>query len=258
VIVASSNDDERRELQILQLLREQQVAGILLTPAGHGERYLAALAQMAELPLIQIDRCLPHSPFDAVVIDNLAAARMVTDYLIRLNHRRIAMIYGQPAHSTTHARLQGYRDALRSAAISPDPALELAADLSVEAAYEVGQRLMSLPEPPSAIFAADNLMLLGAFQAVLDMGFRCPEQISIAGVDDFSWSTAVRPRLTTVAQPLRDLGIQAVDLLLGRIQQKIDHAEPHPARTVMLGPRLMIRDSCAPLDLAGVERAAPV
>jgi LacI family transcriptional regulator len=258
VIVASSHDDEHRELQLLQLLREQQVAGILLTPTGHGDRYLAALAQMAGLPIIQIDRLLPNSPFDAVLIDNVAAARMVTEYLIRLNHRRIAMVYGQPAHSTTQARLQGYRETLRSAGISPDAALELAADLRVEAAYEVVQRLMSQPEPPSAIFAANNLMLLGAFQAVLDMGFRCPEQISIAGVDDFSWSTAVRPRLTTVSQPLEDLGTQAVDLLLGRIQQKIDRADPRAARTITLGPRLMIRDSCAPFNPPGTDRPVSV
>lgn len=242
VIVMNSDEDSEKELTLLKLLREQRVAGILLAPTGYDEAYREKLARIVAVPIVLVDRHLPHVPFDTVVVENESAARAVTSYLVRLGHRRIAILNGRPHISTTEDRLRGYRGALVAAGIEPDPALEFAADSRTETAYEVVQRALMVASHATAFFAANNLMLLGAIEAVLDMGFRCPEQISLAGIDDFAWASAIRPQLTTVAQPIEELGTRAVELLMGRINANLN--ENRAQSTVTLEGRLVIRDSC--------------
>ncbi len=245
VILANTDEDPARELELLNLMRVQRVAGILLAPSGFDDAYRAALARFADMPLVMVDRFLPDMPFDSVIVDNLAAAQSVTDYLLRLGHRRIAIVSGRPHVSTAEQRLRGFRETLQAAGVRHDPALAMTADFRIETAYDAVQALLSRPEPPTAIFAANNMMSLGAMQAVMDMGFRCPEQISVAGIDDFPWSTAIRPRLTTVVQPIEEVGATAVDRLLARLKPAGAKAAPE---TVTLAPRLLVRESCRRVD----------
>lgn len=245
VIVMNSDEDPDKELSQLRLLREQRVAGILLSPSGYDESYRKELARVAVMPIVLVDRTLRDMAFDAVVVENVAAARSVTNYLLRLGHQRIAIVNGRSHISTAEDRLRGYREALLAAGIEPDPALEFEANSQSETAYEVVQRALSLPSHATAFFAANNLMLLGAIEAIMDMGFRCPEQISLAGIDDFSWGSAIRPQLTTVAQPIEDLGVRAFELLLERIDESPN--ENRDRKTITLAGRLVIRDSCRAL-----------
>jgi LacI family transcriptional regulator len=247
VIVANSDEEPEKELKLLKLLREQRVAGILLTPSGHDPSYLLALSRTTDIPIVLLDRLLPQSSFDSVVVDNLAAARMGTDYLVRLNHRRIALVIGKQHIWTMEQRLQGYRESLRLGGIEPNPDLELVADTHIETAYEVVQRLLTQPDPPTAIFAANIIMMLGAIEALMDMGFRCPEQVSLAGIDDFPGSSAIRPLLTTVTQPIEELAERAVSRLLEKIGATAAESKRQTAQTITLMPRLVIRDSCARL-----------
>jgi LacI family transcriptional regulator len=244
VILANSDENPEKEINLLKLLLEQRVAGILLAPAGYDPPYLSALSAIARVPLVLVDRQLPEAPYDAVIVDNLAAARMVTDYLVRLNHERIAIVIGRQHLWTTEQRVQGYQEGLKAAGLALNPGLEVIADSRIETAYEVTQRLLSMSDPPSAIFAANNLMMLGAIEAILDMGFRCPEQVSLAGVDDFPWSSAIRPQLTTVSQPIEEMGIHAVEKLLDRIANRT-LAKRAPPDTTVLQPSFLIRDSCS-------------
>ena len=245
VILANSDEDPAKELNLIRVLLEHRVAGILLAPSGHDAKYLAALAELVQIPLVLVDRPLPGSPFDAVVVDNRLAARMVTDYLIRLNHQRIAIVIGRQHLWTTEQRVRGYRESLRSAGIRENVDIELVADSQIETAYEATQRLLRLSNVPTAIFAANNLMMLGALEAILDMGFDCPGRISLAGIDDFVWSSAIRPRLTTVSQPIEEMGLRAVGRLLERLAGKAD-GSPMGPKLITLEPRFLIRDSCAP------------
>lgn len=245
VILANSDEDPEKELNLIRLLLEQRVAGILLAPAGHDPKYLAILSEVVRIPLVLVDRQLPGTPYDAVVVDNQAAARMVTDYLIRLRHRRIAIMIGRQHLWTTEQRVRGYRDGLRAAGLRENLELEQIADSRIEAAYSATQRLLSMPDPPTAIFAANNLMMLGALEAILDMEFECPGRISLAGVDDFSWSSAIRPRLTTVSQPIEEMGLRAVEQLLDRVSNRTA-VKRAPSKVITLEPRFIIRDSCSP------------
>lgn len=251
VIVANTDEQQDRELKLLKLLREQRVAGIILAPAGQGVEYFSALSLLRNSPAVLIDRHLPDAGFESVIVDNVAAAKMATDYLVRLNHRRIAIVLGKQHLWTTEQRLQGFHESLAAAGISPDPVLEISANSRIESAYDAVQHLLNLPNRPTAIFAANNLMMLGAIEAIMDMGFRCPEDISLAGIDDFPWISAIRPQLTTVAQPIKELGRVAVERLLDQIQsRKSEDVEQDCDRKVsVLSPRLFIRDSCARLPL---------
>lgn len=249
VMVANTDEQPDRELKLLKLLREQRAAGILLAPAGHDSAYLSALSLLGNSPVVLIDRHLPEANFESVIVDNVAAAKMATDYLVRLNHRRIAMVIGKQHLWTTEQRVRGFHESLTAAGISPDMTLELSANSRIETAYEAVQRLLHLPNRPTAIFAANNLMMLGAIQAVMDMGFRCPEDVSLAGIDDFPWSSTIRPQLTTVAQPIDELGKIAVERLLEQIESRNDPAtdQNRERKTSVLEPRLLIRDSCSRL-----------
>jgi LacI family transcriptional regulator len=256
VILANSDEDPAKELRLIRVLLEHRVAGILLAPAGHDAKYLATLTELVRIPLVLVDRPLPGSQLDAVVVDNKLAARMVTDYLIRLNHRRIAIVIGRQHLWTTDQRVQGYRQGLRGAGIRESMDIELVADSQIETAYEATQRLLSLADVPTAIFAANNLMMLGALEAILDMGFECPGRISLAGIDDFVWSSAIRPRLTTVSQPIAEMGRRAVERLFERVAKNTE-GKRLAARLIMLEPRFLIRDSCAPRVAAKAKRPLP-
>lgn len=247
VIVANSDDDTSKEISLLQLFKEQRVAGVILAPAGDDETYVATLRQLVDVPVVLVDRRLPGSPFDTVVVDNFKAAQMVTDYLVRLGHRRIGVVIGKQHLWTTEQRFEGYRQALSEAGIEPILNLETFADSRANAAYRAVQKLLVLPDRPTAIFAANNMMMLGAIEAVIDMGFRCPEDISIAGIDDLPWSSAIRPKLTTVSQPVEQLGSRALALLLDRVQLSKAVAGGGPPRTEILQPEFLVRDSCARL-----------
>ena len=247
VIVTNTDEHPDRELKLLKLLREQRVAGVILAPSGHDMEYLSALSLLKNSPVVLVDRHLPDASFESVIVDNVAAARMVTDYLIRLNHRRIAMVIGKQHLWTTEQRLRGFHESLAAAGISPDFTLELSANSRIESAYDAVQHLLNMPNRPTAIFAANNLMMLGAIEAIMDMGFRCPEDVSLAGIDDFPWISAIRPQLTTVAQPIEELGKVAVERLLDQIEggRSRDTEQSHERKVSVLEPRLLIRDSCA-------------
>jgi len=245
VIVANSDDDMDKEINLLRLFREQRVAGILLAPAGDDEAYVSVLRSLIDVPVVLVDRQLPDAPFDTVVINNVKAAQMVTEYLVRLGHRRIAIVIGKQHLWTTTQRFDGYREGLRQARIDPDLGLECIADSRTDSAYRIVQKLLVMPNPPSAIFAANNLMMLGAIEAVIDMGYRCPDDVSIAGIDDLPWSSAIRPKLTTVSQPIDLLGANALDMLLERIRHEDEGGDLLKARITTLEPQFIPRDSCA-------------
>jgi LacI family transcriptional regulator len=244
VILANSDESPEKELNLIKLLLEQRVAGILLAPSGHDAEYRSALSAIVRVPVVLVDRQLPGTAYDAVVVDNRGAARMVTDYLVRLKHTRIAIVIGRQHIWTTAQRVMGYREGLRAAGLKRDPDLERQADSRIETAYEATQRLLGMADPPTALFAANNLMLLGALNAILDMRLDCPGRISLAGVDDFPWSSAMRPRLTTVSQPIGEMGTRAVEQLLDRIARRTA-IRRLSVKTITLEPRFMIRESCA-------------
>lgn len=236
------NTDERldKERAYLGLLRSRRVDGLIIAPAGAAEDYHRFFLDV-QTPLVFIDRRIPTVPADAVVVDNVAGARQAVEHLLGLGHRRIGAITGLPQISTTHERIQGYREALVSAGVPVDPELMRDGHSRLEGGYRAAGVLLALPRRPTAIFATNNLMAIGLMRAVADQGLRCPDDLSVVCFDDFEWASVFRPRLTTVAQPTYEMGARAVELLFGRL----DGASPDGPREVVLSPTLVVRDSCA-------------
>lgn len=241
VLLCNSSERPEREEAHLKMLRSQRIDGLILAPTGAASMNRAALLAQLEVPIVLVDRAMDGLGYDSVVLDNRRAGFEATSHLIAQGHRRIGLINGPEVVRTAADRMQGYREALLSAGIALDPALVRDAGFRERPAYDAFGDLIALAEPPTAIFATNNLMTIGVVSALADRGLACPEDISLIGIDDLPWADAVLPRLTAIAQPVRAMGETAFALLAERIAG----ARLGPGTTTVLAPRLVLRRSCA-------------
>jgi LacI family transcriptional regulator len=168
---------------------------------------------------------------------------MATEYLLSLGHRRIATISGIPSHLTSKARVAGYRSALEAVGIEPEPELIRQGDFGHTSGYSQALALLALAEPPTAIVAGCDIQATGIYRALSEHGMQVPRDMSIIGFDDIPSTEWMSPPLTTIRQPLREMGSIAVDLLLQQIA-----GEPLKSLRVELATSLVVRQSCAPRD----------
>jgi DNA-binding LacI/PurR family transcriptional regulator len=182
--------------------------------------------------------------FPLVYYDHFQAGKLAGEHLLQLGHRQCAIILPAAHHSL---RLDGFRAAFAAAGRDLAPAMIAhCATATIQSGYDAARRLLALPSRPTAIFATNDLLAIGAMDATVDQGLRVPEDLSVIGFDDIQLASQVRPSLTSVALPRKDLAIQAVELLL----QYIDGKDPAPApEHLLLTPHLVARQSTAPLSL---------
>lgn len=243
LIVANLASDPGRELRTLTLLKRHRVAGIIMTPLRNDPEFAAHLNEL-DVPVVLVDQDVDGTALDFVTSDHRRGAEMLTAYLARLGHRRIAYIGGQRNMWAAERRLEGFRLAMAEGGLEVDPELEIVADYSADIAYDNVMRLMSSPGRPTAILAANNYMAVGALQAVTDLGFRCPDDVSIAGIDVVAWSSIVMPRITTVEQPIEDLARVASLWMMEHVRGEAERRGER--RCHVAEPRLVIGHSCAP------------
>ena len=237
-ILCNTEENEEKERLYLNVLLEKRVEGLIVAPAGgNQEEFCRVLA--TEVPLVFVDRTLPGVAADSIGVDNREAARKAVSHLIKVGHRRIAIIEALLNADAIAERVEGYREALAAAGIDRDASLELACASSIEEARRAGQSLRNLRLRPDAVFCTNNFMTLGVMQALTESGLECPKDIALVSFDDFPWATAFRPRLTAVSQPSYQMGREAVTLLFDRITKA---RIGNPVRMV-LGTELIIRES---------------
>lgn len=241
VMLCCTDEDPKMQDEQVALLIDRMVDGLIIAPAGNDD-HLRQLVSGANVPVVLIDRLCHDLEADAVVLDNHHAVETATNYIINLGHRSIGYISGSLDTSTGRDRLAGYRTALEAAGIDYRDDLVRIGNFREKDAYKAAMQLLTRPDRPSAIFSANNLMVIGVMKAIRDIGLSCPEDISVASFDDFPWADVFQPHLTTIAQPVQAIGEQAADLILDRIGDK---SERNPRRIVLKG-RLTIRDSCRP------------
>lgn len=242
VFLADSNDDAKRELEIAQSFCERCVDGVILSPTTNSEKYVGQYFKERDIPIVYIDRMLDLNG-DWVGSENERSMQRLTEHLISLGHRRIAFAAGLRHISTTEERLRGYQNALEVNGIPYDEALIIEGESrSIPAEIrtkEMIKKMAQTNDGPTAIIAANNLMVLGVMKALSDLEIHVPEEIAVAAFDDCEWSALFRPRLTTVVQPCKDIGKKAAELLLERIRNK----GGTPQR-IYFQPQLVIRESC--------------
>lgn len=241
VIVSDSDGNPDHERAIMDHLSNQRVAGLILSPLGRDEAYIQHLREL-RMPLVMIDQKLEGVAADFVASDNILASAMLTEHLIRFGHRRIAHIAGIDGLWTAEKRKQGFRDTMRSAGIEPDESLIVDGQYKGEAGYAQAMRLLTRADRPTAIVAANNVMALGALQAMNDLGFRCPEDISLTSIDDVPWGNVIKPRITMVVQPVDDMARIAAEWLIERINAR-DGREIPPREEILI-PKLVVGQSC--------------
>lgn len=240
VMLGVSDDEPAREAELVRLMRSHRVAGSIVLPCGSEEdcRKLPGLA--AGMPLVAGDNAPPGLPFDTVVLDNRHAAGLATRHLLALGHKAVATVSGPSHRFVTRERMLGFEQALADHGLSLRPAHVQRGDFRVEEARAAGLALLRSTPRPTAIFVANNLMLIGVMQAVAEAGLAVPRDVSIAAIDDFPWAPAFMPALTTVRQPIDAMAEAA----MAQLSERIAGAEGEPRR-ITLQPELILRQSCA-------------
>ncbi|MFI6246056.1 LacI family DNA-binding transcriptional regulator [Streptomyces sp. NPDC051016] len=250
LLIADPHDDPGHERKVVQLLHERRVDGMVVAPSADPRELLAYLGRHA-VPTVLLDRVIDGhvdgAPrFDQVCAENTEPMARLVTHLAGLGHRRIALVAGLPGLSTTSERIAGYRQGLAAAGLPLDERLVVPGNSESDGAGEATATLLSLSVPPTALVTANNAMTIGALRALRARGLSVPDDIALCCFDDFAWADLFSPRLTAIAQPSREIGAEAVRVLLERL------ASPdRPARTVRLPCAFVHRTSCGCREESG-------
>jgi LacI family transcriptional regulator len=241
IVLCPTLHQHEREITLLDRLMHGTTDGAVLTLPEETNEELKALQRMGYSfvvvdPRVHLDEGIP-----AVSAAHASGARAAVEHLLSLGHRRIGAITGPPAWMASSERLNGYRGALAAAGVMPDPALVAESNFEIGSGEKAARALLALPERPTAIFAFNDNTAVGTLRAARDLGLRVPEDLSVVGFDDSEQAAIVTPALTTVRQPLAEMGRMAVSLLLRLLEnQRVE------ALNVELATRLVVRESTAP------------
>lgn len=241
VIVNNSDEDPRKQKLCLETLRTESVDGVIVPPVREKDEDIDALAASG-VPIVCVDRRMKDIAYDTIVSDNVRGAHEAVSHLIEHGHRRIGLIGGIPTISTSIERREGYERALVDNGIEVDHDLIREGDSRQGSGRSMAESLLDLPDRPTALFSGNNLMTLGALEAIHLRGLRIPGDISIVAYDDVPWALALNPPLTAVDQPGYEIGRRAAEMLLQRI-----HEPKRSPTLVTLQPKLIVRKSVAKL-----------
>ncbi|WP_225096514.1 LacI family DNA-binding transcriptional regulator [Streptomyces sp. CoH27] len=269
LLIADPHDDPGHERKVAQLLHERRVDGMIVAPSARPHALVGYLRRHT-VPTVFLDRVIDTQvpgavpaggeegaapgqdvPWcDQVCADGAGPTARLVTHLAGMGHRRIGMVAGLPGLSTTEERVAGYLDGLTAAGLAHDEQLLVSGDSESAGAERATAALLALPDPPTALVTANNAMTIGALRTLRRHGLSVPDDIALCCFDDFAWADLFSPRLTAIAQPSRELGAQAVRVLLDRL------GEPgRPARTLRLSCAFVHRTSCGcPEEPVGAGR----
>lgn len=239
VILCHANEDPAQEQKQLSTLFSHRVDGVLMACSDSSVAYDRLTRR--RFPIIFFDRIPQGVKCGCVATDNFMGGYLAAQHLIALGHQRIALIAGNLEMSTHAHRVAGFKKAMREAQLPNFHEYCNTGRLHIESGYQFGRELLGLSERFTAVFCSNNKMLLGFVRAMNEMRVACPEQVSVVGFDDFAWTEHAHPRLTVVAQPSRELGARAMELLINRIAGEAESQ-------VLLQPELRVRESTAPVS----------
>ncbi|MBE3572630.1 MAG: LacI family DNA-binding transcriptional regulator [Moorella humiferrea] len=243
VIVCNTDNDLKKEAAYIAILRQKRIDGIIFTTPEINNHNIKKLYQeQPDFPMVLIGSRIEGCTIDTVLVDNSLGTTEAMQYLTSLGHRRIGFIYGLPTTLSSKERLTGYLNYLVDNGMARDNKLIRGGAFKIENGYQKARELLQLEDPPTAIFAANDLIAIGALEAAREMGIEVPGELSILGYDNTSLATITFPRLTCVAQPMAEMGARAAEMVIERIQGRRSSPE-----VVTLLPRLVIRDSTGPL-----------
>ena len=240
VILCDTRADLAVERDVIEELIAHRVEGIAIAPVSDQSKpHLARLSRFG-VPFVLIDRTVARVDCDAVLGDSVGGAQRLVEHLIGLGHRRIGMIVEKDEVSTARERRQGYESALKAGGLPLDPGLVVETTPDPDGGFKGMVRLLSTEDPPSAVFAVNNLVALGAIEAVRSAGLEVPGDVALVCFDDIEFASRLYPFLTALEQPAETFGTLGTQLLLERIQGR----GPTRDHVVVLPGQLTVRRSC--------------
>ena len=237
-IICNAEEDEERERAYIEMLIRQRVDGFIINSAAMSTRFLKELEAL-QIPYVLIDRDLPKAECSKVFGDNSQGGYIGIEHLVELGHRRIGVV-GAPAHTEPiQRRIRGVKEALAAFNIEANPALLVTGDTQLfDMGYQAARQLMALEKPPTAIFSLTDVTAVGAIHALSELGLSVPDDVSVLGYDNIPIARYMIPQLSTVEQPIIEMGETAVALLFARLNDP-----SQPSKEAVLKTRLIVRQS---------------
>jgi len=220
VIVCNSDEDPQKEDMYIRALWRRRIDGMLIAPTRDGTSPAVQELVKRKIPFVFIDRKSKNVEADAVLADNVGGAYQATRFLIDCGHKRIGIILGIPGSTTTEERFLGYCKALKEAGLPLIEELVVWGNYRVNGGRQAVIQLLSLPNPPTAIFSTNNQMTFGALLEISQRQISIPQKLAIISFDDLDWAELFTPPLTVVLQQPYTMGYQAAKLLLHRLMAK--------------------------------------
>ncbi len=236
-LIVNTDWDEQVEMESLHVLNNRQIDGIIFVATWYRDTSL--LEQMTRKPYTFVHRHFnSHCP-NSVLADDRNGARLAVGHLANLGHRRIAYLSGPADWDASRFRLQGYLEELAARGLPHDEQLVIEGSWEVEGGYQAVHQLLALQDPPTAIFAGNDMIALGAIHGAQDRGVQIPRDLAIVGYDDREFTRFFRPSITTVSLPCHEMGAASAELLLKLFNGEIQSSEP-----VEVPGQLIVRESC--------------
>jgi len=238
VILGNSDNNPEKQSSYIKTLLAKRVDGMIFISSGGRDDELYQLTEN-RIPVVVADRDISLELADVVMLDNEKAAYEATRHLVDLGHHRIACIAAPSAYSSSQARLAGYKRSLEEARIPIDPALIAMGDYTSAGGLQAMNILLDRPDQPSAVFATNDMMAIGAMTSIRQHGLSVPADISIVGFDDIELASEITPMLTTVRQPVDDLAKEAIKILI----ERMTGVRSGENQRVILSGNLILRES---------------
>jgi LacI family transcriptional regulator len=244
LIVTTTQNDPRTEIDSLKVLIRHRTDGLLIVPANSQSSGMRDMLNQVTVPVVTIDRPVAETPIISVVADNYKGAVTATRHLIEHGYKRIVCLTGESALFTIHERIRGYRKAMEAAH------LPCILDTSVKDYKSAEYAILSMLDganPPDAIFATKNSTTIFAFEVLQRFSIRVPETVALLGFDDFELASTVRPSISVIQQPAEEIGRRAAEILFDQLSTERKSgasAAQRQARRITLETRLIQRSSC--------------
>ncbi len=218
-MICDCRTDEKREEEAVEFLYHRRVDGLLIMPSGKKGSYLQKFTRAGK-PVVMIDRKMQEADCDCVLVDNEGAVKDAVKRLIDAGHKKIGILAGPKDVYTAEERLRGYMIALQEAGISPKDSLIARGDYTISGGTKAMKELVEKNADMTAVFVSNYEMTMGAIIEANELGISIPNELSIIGFDNIEFAKASIPRLSIVAQPTREIGKRAADLMLRRLEEK--------------------------------------
>ncbi len=238
VVLCNTDENPEKEAIYLNLMQDENVAGVIFSPTRLSVGHFKAAS--LSYPVVLVDRSLPDSDVDTVLLDNVDAGYRLTTHLLENGYRRIAALLGETS-TTGRERLAGYEKALQAYNLAPDPTMVKYLSPRIDTGHSAALKILSSPSAPDAIFTTNSMLGAGALQAIHERHLTIPDDIALVTFDETTWASLVEPPITLIDQPTYEIGQLATELLLQRIADPQRHT-----RQIILKGQLLIRGSSAP------------